>query len=200
MVDAPLCKVCSQTLTGLDTVFDDSGAGVVVTRCPRCHNYSHHLDMVAISAFRKQAGVLDGVGRALKEIGPAVAAAGIWDLMVAYDTFKKVLKNTVRLQEKQSPLYNPFWATGHRELNKAASVQKKADEEGFSDENHAYKPSEDQNVESFANPGTFHFEDEEDAREVKVALSEIQNFLQAVIPHVVAYAMEKQDPEVLRAL
>ena len=34
----------------------------------------------------------------------------------------------------------------------------------------------------------------------RINLSQIQDFLHSVIPHVVAYAMEKKDAEVLRAL
>lgn len=264
--NSPICKVCSQVLTGMDTIFNDSGAGVILAKCPRCHNTSHHLDEVAIAAFNKHAGMLDGISDSLKQIAPAVAAAGVWDLMVAYDTFKKVLKNTLRMQERSSPLYNPFWATGaktaetepERDLicpkcgacecctnhapdcpignpktagrdaescincgfvydlkvdypegkcpdcdtsKKTSALKKKADdEEGFSEENHSYMPKDDDQSET-ANPSPFHFEDNAaDAAEVKIALSQIQDFLHSVIPHVVAYAMEKKDAEVLRAL
>lgn len=192
MPDSPICKVCRQVLTGLDSVFDESGAGIVVTKCPRCHSIGHHIDAVSLAAFEKHANVLNDVKQSLSLIGPAVAAAGVWDLMVAYDTFKKVLRNTLRLQERQmSPLYNPFYSSGAKE----ASVKKQADDWA---DNHAFKPREE--VEHVTNPNPVHFEDPENAKEVKVALSQVQEFLSAIIPHVVSYAMEKQDAEVLKAL
>lgn len=299
VVEAPICKVCNQTLTGLDAVFSDSGAGVVVTKCPRCHCLSHHLDTQRINCFAKQAGMADELKQALVQIGPAVAALGVWDVAVAYDTFKKVLRNTLRLQDRQmSPGYNPFYASGaaveesyegeeghrqhirevvqgtylepvaeslmreqdafsvaaglyhylnhyhggmsseeYRMLSKleyspgmgekdlgedlpegdeseqdltayrafeaagkaargtTASLTKKADDWA---DNYAIKPREE--IEHTTNPAPRHFQDDEDSQEVKVALSQVQDFLQKIIPHVVAYALEKQDGEVLQAL
>src|SRR5579883_717779 len=96
-------------------VFDDSGAGIVVTRCPRCHHVGYHLDSLAIKTFQKEAGLLDELKKSLRDIGPAVMAVGVWDLMDAYSQFKKVLNSTLRQQRRQeSPLYNPVYASGKK--------------------------------------------------------------------------------------
>jgi hypothetical protein len=87
------------------------------------------------------------------------------------------------------------WGKTPEGRGKKASLTKKADDWA---DNNAFKPREE--IEHQTNPNPVHFEQEEDAREVKVALSQIQDFLQAVVPHVIQYAMEKQDKEVLKAL
>ena len=187
-MDTPICKMCRQNLTGFDTVFNDSGAGIVVTRCPRCHHLSHHLDQGAIELFNKQAGALDAIKDALMSVGPAVATMGIWDLLVAYNTFKKVMDNTLRIQRQQQSLtYDPMYASGN--------LTKKADDDA---DNSAIKPRDD--VESVMHPNPNYLADPEKMEEIKVSLDEVTDFLQKIIPTAVSYAIERQDVDVLKAL
>ena len=193
MNDSPFCKNCRQALTGFDCIFKDSGAGVMVTKCSRCHFISHHLDRVTLDSFSKHASGLDAVRDALGEIGPLVAGMGIWDMAVAYQTFKKVMDNTLRLQERQkSQLYSPFYASG--ELEKKAGGEDSGEGEGGPFQHH------EQSEGIISNPNPLHYEDAEKGEEIKIAISQIQEFLQKVIPHVVAYAVDHQDGEILKAL
>jgi len=192
-MDSPICKQCRQNLTGFDTVFNDSGAGIMVTRCPRCHHLSHHLDALSIETFSKQAGTMDAIKDALYQLGPAVATIGVWDLMVAYNTFKKVMDNTYRLQQRQSsPLYNPMYALSEKDQQ----ITKKADEDWV--DNNAIKPRDE--PEAVFHPNPNYTSEPEKQEEIKVALNEVTDFLTKVIPHAVAYAVDKQDVDVLKAL
>lgn len=167
----------------------------MVTRCARCHHISHHLDQVTLDTFTKHASGLNAIKDALGDIGPLIAGLGLWDMTVAYQTFKKVMDNTLRLQERQkSQLYSPFYASG--ELAKKADGEDAHQGEGEGGPFQHHEQSEG----IISNPNPLHYEDQEKGEEIKIALSQIQDFLQRVIPHVVAYAVDRQDGEILKAL
>lgn len=82
-------------------------------------------DTIKEAVLIHTADMLDTIKQGLTMIAPAVAVSGIWDISVAYETFKKVLENTLRAQ---SPSWVPGYAFKHAVLFESDPYDEARDE------------------------------------------------------------------------
>ena len=108
------CQNCGLKLSAMNRFFQD---GEIVDRCPRCGNEQPIIPKLAATAsvtklasddLKKLAGTWDVLKQGLISIAPAVTALGLYDLSVAYETFKKVMENMLAAQTRKS--LDPFYA------------------------------------------------------------------------------------------
>lgn len=104
---AETCHNCDLKMAGYLRVYR---GGAILSRCMRCGYEQPTIPIIhSMSALRnKYAGMWDVMKAGLTSIAPAVAAVGIWDVAVAYETFKKVMENSLAQQSALST--NPLYA------------------------------------------------------------------------------------------
>jgi len=120
----------------------------------------------------KYADLWDSVKQGLTSIAPAVVGLGVWDLAVAYETFKKVMENALAAQ------------AGPRSLDPYLGKK-----QGYLGRETPTTPSSPTLGESpMAN------------EEFRIGFNELLAFIKEVTPAVVRYAMDQDQPDMLKNL
>lgn len=118
---AEICHNCTIELSGFSRVYR---GGAILSRCTRCGYEQPTIPVIhTLSSLKaKYAGMWDVMKGSLTAIAPAVAACGIWDIAVAYETFKKVLENAMHQQARS--LMNPAYGAAQAvlEVSKPTTV------------------------------------------------------------------------------
>lgn len=115
------CTNCGLWLNGMNRLYMD---GTIQDRCPRCGNIQVTIpDLNVIGHIRKLSNVWQQIGEGLSVISPAVLGLGAFELLTAFEAFKKVL---VQL-ESRNRSWNPYFASkspkvGSVSLNKLVRV------------------------------------------------------------------------------
>jgi hypothetical protein len=101
-----VCSNCKQSLNGFHRIFKENQ---IIDLCPRCgYENGVVLRIASQEEIRKSAGVWDDIKGALVSLAPAVAVTGAWELLTAYETFKKVFQNILMVQQPTSHLPGYF--------------------------------------------------------------------------------------------
>jgi hypothetical protein len=203
----------------MGSVFADSGAGIAIIQCARCHHQNYFVDEVEVLKLGSATKLADAwrmIANALGTVAPAIATLGIWDLSVAYSTFKKVLENTHRQQAQQSNiLYNPLYISGKKDLETEHEELKKEVEEHT--KRHSKEKGLDKKAEGERLPGASEEHENSDEQfsyqthevsydapvqvsEAMISISHLEDFLRSIVPHVVKFGLDKRDGNILKAL
>jgi len=101
-----VCTNCELNLSGASRFYK---GGAIFSRCGRCGNVQPTIPIIfRISALQtRYAGAWDLLKGALTSMAPGIAALGVWEMSVAFETFKKVMENSLAQQSRMSidPIY-----------------------------------------------------------------------------------------------